>query len=983
MMAAAPVDAAAPAAATTSAASPLYLEAPGAHPRPWEVHKFGGASLATADLYKQCSDLLVAESRRTLESGSAPACTPTMAIVSARGGVTDRLVEVVEASRTSIDEAERLLKLVAAEQLEVVAELSDAAHVATVGAAFERDVSDIIGLLRAFSTLKAVPDSAAGAISGYGEIWSAMTMHAYLDASGIPAAWIDAREVLIVQESGGAGLGEKGSTNVMGTDPLWEASEARLTEWFASAERAALRKTDLAAAAPVVVVTGFVASTLDGAPTTLKRSGSDYSATIFAKLMGASRITMWKNVNGVYTADPRRVPEAFPIESLKFDEAVELAYFGAQVLHPSAMKPLIESDIPLYVRNFENPAHPGTVISGRACSLANSAEAWVSEIKDASIELRKASCQVRLSPDESPIRGITSVDSVALLNLQGTGIMDAVEMSSRLFGILRQERVPVIMVSQASAESSLCVAIQESDAERALAVVEGEFDNDMRAGRIAGASIEYDKSIVAIVGEGMAFRPGTGATFTKAMANAGVNIRAIAQGSSERQISLVVEREDSTKALRSAHAALALSNTQVSVVVIGAMGEGPARGGTPGPANELLELLESTGHLVTNSDSPSALGGARNPPKKTALDGLSVDLKVVALASEAETIRSYDGIEVTRDGLWRAAREGALAKNDVYDGVGHVSSSAECLDTLTRHLVNDFNGNRVIVDCSESQQVAAYYPRWLSLGMHIVSSNKASNAGSAASFRAAVETQRAANAQWFYECTGPGSGLPVLSTLRDMQQSGDTIRRVDGTFSGTLSYIMSETSRGVPFSTAVRVAYERGFTEVDPIEDLSGLDVAKKMVILSRETAGIDDLESVDDVQCESLLPAELEGWAPDAAGAPLAEQLEAALKPYDAAFAERVAAAQADGMELAYVGVLDKETGIAELKLERRPRDDPLARSQGCNNVIAIYSERYGRHPFVIQGPAAGPMLKANGLFTDLLRLSRTLAEWNIPKIV
>ena len=300
----------------------------------WEVHKFGGASLATAELYAQCSDLLVSESRREIDELGG--CIPTMAVVSAKGGVTDRLISVVQAARNDMDEAERLLHVLASEQIDVVRELAGSDVASSIESLIREDEKGILNVIRAVGLLRTIPGSTMELVTGFGEVWSAMTMYAYLESKGVPTAWLDAREVLIVEQSG-FGLGDKGSANVVGVDPLWGLTGDKLQEWFAAPTQAGLTAADCKTAAPIVIVTGFVASTLEGTRTTLKRSGSDFSATIFARLMSASRITMWKNVNGVYTADPRRVPEAFPIESLKYDEAIELAYFGAQVLHPSAM----------------------------------------------------------------------------------------------------------------------------------------------------------------------------------------------------------------------------------------------------------------------------------------------------------------------------------------------------------------------------------------------------------------------------------------------------------------------------------------------------------------------------------------------------------------------------------------------------------------------------------------------------------------------
>jgi aspartokinase/homoserine dehydrogenase 1 len=275
-----------------------------------------------------------------------------------------------------MSKASETLNLIVQEQIEIVRQIATPAHAANVEARIAADSKDIINVVRAVGLLKTIPPATMELVTGYGEVWSAMTMHAYLDTLDVPSAWLDAREVLVVEQTS-FGLGDKGSANVVGVDPLWEITAERVGEWFKAPGRADLLSADCAKTAPIVVVTGFVAATLEGTPTTLKRSGSDFSATIFARLMGASKITMWKNVDGVYTADPRRVPEAFPIKSLKYDEAIELAYFGAQVLHPSAMLPCIQGKIPIYVRNIFNPEHPGTVIEGRACALDEAAAADV------------------------------------------------------------------------------------------------------------------------------------------------------------------------------------------------------------------------------------------------------------------------------------------------------------------------------------------------------------------------------------------------------------------------------------------------------------------------------------------------------------------------------------------------------------------------------------------------------------------------------
>jgi len=880
-------------------------------------------------LYKQCSDLLIEESNR--QKNELGSCVPTMAIVSARGGVTDRLIEVVSASLGGIDEPTELLGAVVAEQIEAIRVLAGDDIATEVGAQIEKDAEALLGVMRAVSLLRTIPPSTMEVVTGYGEVWSAMTMQAYLKTKDVPSAWLDARDVLIVEQTGGGGLGDKGSSNTVGTDPLWDETAKNVVDWFAAPEQVHLLDADCKVAAPIVIVTGFVASTKDGAPTTLKRSGSDYSATIFAKLMGASGITMWKNVNGVYTADPRVVPEAYPIASLKYDEAIELAFFGAQVLHPSAMQPCIEGEIPIYVRNVFDPIQPGTVIQGRACSLADCA---------AQPELTGG---VETDGWVSPIKGITSVNKVALLNVEGTGTSAVPDLVDRLFATLRRAGVSTLMHTQASAESSICIVVEESSAQAATLVLEMAFERELQRGLIAAITTEYGHSVVAIVGEGMAFRPGTGATFTKAMANAGINIRTIAQGSSERQISICVESDDCSKALRAAHAALALSNTQISVAVLGATGS---------VGREFLEQVAES--RMTIADSPA--GG-----KRKALSELNIDYKVTALARSGSMELSYDGL-------------------DVQSVLGEDSSQPTDLDALTSFLDGDFNGNRVVIDCTASQDVANYYPLWLSMGINVCSTNKKAGSGPAALYDRSRQAALKASSQWLYETTAPGSGLPVLATLKDMTQSGDVVETVSGRFSASMSFIFNQLVDDVPLSKALAAAVDKGLCEPDPRDDLNGVDNVRSLVVLGREL-GLE-LE-VDDVACESLLPAELQDWAPDDSNsAPLTEQLCKALEPFDQRTAERVSAMMADGMVPAQVSTLSVAAGKASVKaFEPIPRDGRIARVGEGEIIVEIESRRYSDSPMVLQGPGAGLKYTAAGLFADLLRLSRGLAADNLPR--
>lgn len=451
-------------------------------------------------------DLLVRESSGRImpdgddEKHSGP--IPTMAVVSARGGMTDQLVAVVDGALQDMNVAEQELSLALEGQLAILRELAPPSITDDIEERMKKDAADILSVVQSLRMIRSVPPSVMEVVTGFGEIWSAQTLYAYLKHQGVKCAWLDARDVLIVKSENNAGLGEKGSSSSTGgVVPLWAETGRRMEEWWnvegkregvnMMSEEGGEEEGASSGGAPIVIATGFVATSSEGVPTTLKRSGSDYSATIFAKVTGSARVTMWKNTDGVYTADPRRVPEAFSIASLKYDEAMELAYFGAQVLHPLAMVPCIESNIPVYVRNIFNPTFKGTVIQGRCASL--------SEVnKDGKV------VNWRSKQGEIPIKGITSVDRVSLLTLEGAAAIGGAEVAERFMGSMGDAGIDVLMVTQASSESSITVVVPENQGKKALAALTSKFELELSRERVNGISLsDKPMSIVAIVGEGM------------------------------------------------------------------------------------------------------------------------------------------------------------------------------------------------------------------------------------------------------------------------------------------------------------------------------------------------------------------------------------------------------------------------------------------------------------------------------------------------
>jgi aspartokinase/homoserine dehydrogenase 1 len=832
------------------------------------VHKFGGTSVANAERYRKVAEILAAE------PGPRKAV-----VVSAMSGVTDKLIELTELARKQDSayrdklEALKQQHLKAAEDLGISSELR---------AALDTDFSALGDILKAVWLGKSCSEETLELVSGHGELWSAQMLDAYLRSlhgqrKDIPVSrWLDARQVLIVRP------GE--------SSPLidWEVSKPRFRQWLAERPEAAW-----------IVITGFVASRPDGVATTLKRNGSDFSASIFGVLSDASSITIWSDVDGVLSADPRRVPEAVVLDEMSYNEAMELAYFGAKVIHPHTMAPALKAGIPIFARNTFNPSHPGTKIH-RPDPKAP----------------RK---------HQSPVKGFSTVDKVALVNVEGTGMIGVPGVANRLFGALREARISVIMISQASSEHSICFAVPEAQGAEAKQTVEKAFFAEIHHGQVQAVQLLSGCSILAAVGDGMVHASGVSAKFFGALGRAGISIRAIAQGSSERNISVVVDQKDATRALRAVHSGLYLSEQTLSVGIIGP--------GLIGSA--LIEQLQAQAEQLRSR--------------------FKIDLRVRGILRSGKMLLSQQAprIELAGKGGWKARidRDGVPAD----------------LEAFVNHIQADHLPHSVLVDCTSNEEIALKYGEWLGRGIHVVTPNKKANSGKLDYYLGLRELGRKLNTHYFYEAT-VGAGLPVITTLRDLIQTGDRVLRIDGVLSGTLSFLFNSFTGERPFSEIVREAKQMGYTEPDPRDDLSGRDVARKLIILAREMGLPLELEQID---VQSLVPAEL-------ATSGSAEDFMASLPRFDSRMEKvRQEAAQA-GQCLRYVGVIqvpaDGQPPRCSVKLERYPLSHSFARISGSDNIIAFQTRRYSAQPLIVQGPGAGPEVTAGGIFGDLLRLSASL---------
>ena len=782
--------------------------------------------------------------------------SPSLAVVlSAARGVTDALLGLVTVAERQQDVSAGL-DAVRHRHVDMATELCDPAGASEYLHALDEDCRDIASILQAVRLTRSASGNMRDLIAGFGEIWSTRLFARYLAARGRRAGvqWVDAREIVRVQ---------------------WSAL-GPIVQWAESRAQAAAR---LPRGAATLVVTGFIARDPEGLQTTLGRNGSDFSASIFGDLLDAAEIHIWTDVDGVLSADPRRVPDATVIDSLSYHEAMELAYFGARVLHPQTMAPAVEKRIPIRIRNTFAPAQPGTLISAAPVS-------------------------------SHAVKGITSIDRIALVNVEGAGMIGVPGTAQRLFGALREHGISVILISQGSSEHSICFAVPETDAAHTERTVRQAFDAELRQGQIQNVDVVGGCSILSVVGEGMAGTPGVAASVFGALAAAGVNIRAIAQGSSERAISAVIDERQSTRALRSVHARFYLSPHTVSIGLIG-----------PGVVGQvLLDQLASQAERLHRD--------------------FHVDLRVRGILTSRRMLLS--DASLSRED-WRAAADGALPAD---------------MARFEEHIHAEHLPHTVILDCSASAEVAAQYPRWLAAGIHIVTPNKKANSGSLELYARVTEARRAAGSHYLYEAT-VGAGLPIIVTLRDLRETGDEIHRIEGIFSGTLAYLFNVWDGREPFSAIVRDAKAKGFTEPDPRDDLSGLDVARKLVILAREM-GLT-LE-VADVALEGLIPPALAACAPD--------EFMQRLPELDAPMLARLEAARAGHRVLRYVAALDVATERATVGLVELERSHAFANINLTDNIVQFVTSRYHQNPLVVQGPGAGPAVTAGGVFADLLRV-------------
>src|SRR5688572_3075810 len=808
-----------------------------------KVLKFGGSSVATPERIQSVIEIV------------KPYLNGEVAIVfSAFGGVTDTLIQIsVLALEGKLDYKNKLAEL-EKRHLTAVRELVNIQKQSGILAQVKFMINELEDVLHGVYLVKERTVRTLDYIMSFGERISAYVISEAFRNQGHAAEFLDARDVVRTDANFGHAKVDFETTNKLIRDHFKHHAD-------------------------VQIITGFIGTSESGQTTTLGRSGSDYTAAIFAGALHATDLEIWTDVDGMMTADPRLVKKAFTVPQMSYEEAMELSHFGAKVIFPATMQPAMVNHIPIWIKNTFNPTFEGTVIHAE-------------------------------SKNGKLIKGISSVNNISLLNLQGSGLLGVAGVSMRLFGTLGRERINIILISQASSEHSICFAVENQYSRQAKSAIEKEFQFEIRSEEIDEVGVESDLAIVAVVGDGMKHSPGTSGRMFSALGKNGVNVSAIAQGSSERNISAVIRQVDITKALNALHEAFFLSDRKVLNIFLV---------GTGLIGNSLISMVnEQFGKLAKEN---------------------LIELNVVAVANSKKMLfgESLD--------LKSCIQE--MKQN------GEAMSMSSFVDRMIGLNLS----NSIFVDCTSSEEVTSHYESILSANISIVTPNKKANSGSLEKYQTLRSTAFKRGVKFLYE-TNVGAGLPVINTMNDLLLSGDKVISIEAVLSGTLNYIFSSFVEGKKFSDVVHEAKAKGYTEPDPRDDLNGMDVARKILILSRET-GLE--MELGEITVENLVPETCRGEMS-------IEQFFECLEKYNSDFELLRVKAAERGEKLRYMAVLDR--GKVKIQLGSVDQKHPFYSLSGSDNIILMTTERYHDRPMVIRGPGAGAAVTAAGVFADIIRI-------------
>lgn len=777
-------------------------------------------------------------------------------VVSAMSGTTDQLLNCGMLASTGNEEYKTILKQIETRHLETVKELIPVQQQSSVLSLVKKYCNEIEDICNGIYLLSECSARTKDKLVSYGELLSSQLIHAAFAYNGVKSIWKDSREVIQTNSNFGNAAVNFFVTNNFINEFVQQQS------------------------ANIIVFPGFIASDEHKVTTTLGRGGSDYTAAILAAAVDAAAVEIWTDVSGMMTADPRWVPNAKIIPSISYQEAMELSHFGAKVIYPPTIQPVLNKNIPIWIKNTFAKDDHGTVIEHKPTQ-------------------------------GNIITGISSISSLALLSLEGSGMVGIPGFSSRLFAALANAQVNVILITQGSSEHSICVGVDASNAEKAKKAVDKAFEFEIASDKVEPLKIENELSIVALVGDQMRHHTGVSGRMFAALGRNGVNIRAIAQGSTERNISAVVASTDVRKAVNVLHEEFFETvKKQINLFIVGTGNVGKR---LLAQLKQQLSFLDENMHLQVN---------------------------IAGLSNSRKMLINENGINLNS---W----EEELQKGD-----------AANLNNFVQSIIQKNLRNSVFVDVTANGAIAEVYASLLEKSIALVACNKVAASSTYSNYKKLKNLSAEFNAPFLFE-TNVGAGLPVIGTLNDLMRSGDVVRSMQAVLSGTLNFVFNNYDGTGLFADVVKQAQDEGYTEPDPRLDLSGTDVMRKILILARE-AGIE--MEMEEIKCN--------GFLPDSCMQGTVDDFYAAMKKEEAHFKKLYEAAKAAGCKLKFVA--SYKDGKAEVGLQHIPPQHDLYHLYGKDNVVLFYTDRYKEQPMVIKGAGAGAEVTASGVFADILRASQ-----------
>jgi bifunctional aspartokinase / homoserine dehydrogenase 1 len=810
------------------------------------VLKFGGTSVANAQNIKLVSDIVHKKANKD----------KVIVVVSAFTKVTDLLVLASQKAASNDESYKDIVADIEKKHLNAIKDLIPISEQSGLLSHIKRIINHLETLLDGCFLLGELSPRTSDTILSFGELLSSYIIAETFKHKDRSCAYKDSRELIKTNNSFG-----KAVVNFQLTDKL-------IADYFATSN------------AKIVVMPGFIASTEDGIGTTLGRGGSDYTAAILAAALSVNELEIWTDVNGMFTANPKVVKQAQPIATISYQEAMELSHFGAKVLYPPTIQPVFKKNIPIWIKNTFEPQAIGTFISNQENAQSN------------------------------PVKGISHIDKITLITLEGSGMIGVAGVSKRLFEVLSHENINIIFITQASSEHSICIGILNSDAKKAEISINNTFKQEISQNKIDNCIVENDLCIIALVGENMKNHQGLSGRMFSTLGKNNVNIRAIAQGASERNISAVISERDVKKALNTLHENFFEDNTkQLNLFVMGVGNVG----------EKFIEQI--------------------NQQKKFLKENLKLNLRVVAVSNSRKMYFNEEGIPLKE---WQSL----LSNGESADKEAFIAK------VIALNLRNS-----IFVDITANQAVSETYEHYLKQNVAVVTCNKIACSSAYDNYKKLKNLSRQFSAPFLFE-TNVGAGLPIIDTLKHLIVSGDKVNKIQAVLSGSLNFIFNNFDENNSFHDVVKEAGVQGFTEPDPKIDLSGVDVARKILILIRESGYKMEIE---DIQNNSFLPAECMATTNN-------DDFFKSLIKHAAHFEDLLAKAKAVNSKLKFVATF--ENGQAKVGLEFIPSNSPFYNLEGKDNIVQFYTDRYIDQPLLIKGAGAGAAVTASGIFADVIRI-------------